>query len=563
MLFAAPLVLTILAAPSSADYEAKVLEIFDDKCTSCHDDSDDLNLTSIGHLTKRKGATGKPMVKPGDPGGSYLIDKLVEGSKIEGDLMPMGDDPLPKAELDAIKGWIASLAPAEPAAPAGPAPAPAEAAPAEPAGPTAADLEPKVQALFQQWCTVCHDVGADEVVLSGDLSHLLKEKDPATGKPLLVAGDVEASYLYTKVKGGPEMEGELMPMGDDPLSESDLALLREYIVALGAPPPGTGAAAGAVAPSASVDTGGSDIGGAPVAATDDGGDDDGPAKRDKPPFHGTFQHNLPTTAGLGKRKFEFRIDHRFGRVGTERGAFGLDAGVVMSVGFAYGITDGWDVMIRRSNSRKGYELGTKYIPIRQEAGYPVSFGGYTSLEVYRDYATNTANPVSGNFQAMLSRLWFDRWSTMLLVGYYLRTNHAANVTVDFGDGPVAAKDTRNSLGLGLASTVWLGERRRWGLDLEYHLPIPADALHYNGGRADPNGANIGSWSLGGSYSSGLHLFQIFLTNTREIHTNLYAPGGQTKNPFDDRGNFFLGFNLSRKWTIKGRGKRTRTTKEGR
>ncbi|MCA9657370.1 MAG: hypothetical protein KC486_03430 [Myxococcales bacterium] len=561
MLFAAPLVLTLLAAPSAADREAKVLEIFDDKCTSCHDDSDDLNLTSIGHLLKRKGATGKAMVAPGDPGGSYLIDKLVEGSKIEGDLMPMGDDPLPKAELDAVKAWIVSLAPAEPTTPA--ESAPAEAAPAEPTGPTAAELEPKVQALFEQWCTVCHDVGADEVVLSGDLSHLLKEKDAATGKPLLVAGDVEASYLYTKVKGGPEMKGELMPMGDEPLGEADLALLRDYIIALGAPEPVAGG--GAVTAGGGVDVGGGDTSGPVTTPVDDGDDDDEPAKRDKPPFHGTFQHNLPTTAGLGKRKFEFRIDHRFGRVGTERGAFGLDAGVVMSVGFAYGIMDGWDVMIRRSNSRKGYELGTKFIPIRQEAGYPVSFGGYTSLEYYRDYATNTANPVSGNFQAMVSRLWFQRWSTMLLVGYYMRTNHAANITVDFGDGngPVAAKDTRNTLGLGVASTVWLGKRRRWGVDLEYHLPIPSNKFYYNGGDADPNGSNIGSWSIGGSYSSGLHFFQVFLANTREIHTNLYAPGGQTKNPFENRGNFFLGFNLSRKWTIKaGKGRKSKKKKEG-
>jgi mono/diheme cytochrome c family protein len=539
MLATLPLVLT-LTAPAPAELESTVKAIFDDKCTSCHDEGDDLDLVNLGRLTEVKGATGAALVAPGDPEASYLVTKLVGGAGMEGDLMPMGDDPLPKAELDAVKQWIAALPSA------GDAGAGASETPA--AGADAAALEAELLALFDDRCNACHGEGADEVVLEGSLAHLTGVKG-ATGARMVVPGDVEASYLWTKVRGGAGMEGELMPMGDDPLSDAELALVRDYITALAGAPAGDRAEAGG---GATVEVGGVGAGGI-------GGDtgDDAPARRDKPPFHGTFQHNLPTTAGLGKRKFEFRIDHRFGRVGTERGAFGLDAGVVMSVGFAYGIMDGWDVLIRRSNSRKGYELGTKYIPVRQEAGFPVSFGGYASLEYLRDYDTNTANPVSGNFQAMLSRLWFDRWSTMLLVGYYLRTNHAANVTVDFGDGPVAATDTRNTLGLGLASTVWLGERRRWGLDLEYHLPIPADRLHYNGGRADPSGANIGSWSLGGSYSSGLHLFQIFLTNTREIHTNLYAPGGQTKNPFENRGNFFLGFNLSRKWTIKGRRNKNR------
>ena len=97
--------------------------------------------------------------------------------------------------------------------------------------------------------------------------------------------------------------------------------------------------------------------------------------------------------------------------------------------------------------------------------------------------------------------------------------------------------------------MWLGAKKRWGIDLEYHLPIPADVFFFRGGNADPNGSNIGSWSIGGSIKTGLHFFQIFITNTREIHTTLYAPGGQTKNPFTDRGNFFFGFNLSRKWGL--------------
>ncbi len=557
MLLSAPLVLTLFTSASAstpAELESTVQSIFEDKCTACHDEGDDLVLAgSLSPLLKLKGETGAPMVVPGKPNESYLVAKLL-GKDIEGDPMPMGDDPLPKAEFDAVKDWISSLAPAEEP----PSTAAAPAAPKVPAGPSSAEIEAKLLVLFDDKCNVCHDEGSDEVVLAGSLAHLTTTKG-ATGTPLIVAGDLEGSYLWTKLTEGSGMKGELMPMGDDALPDDELALVKEYVAALGReaqpppeeiPDPGDG---GDTATSP-------DVTAPPVEPQID----EAPKKRPTPPFHGTFQHNLPTTATLGKRRFEFRMDHRFGRIGTERGAFGLDAGVLASAGFAYGILDGWDVLLRRSNSRKGYELGTKYIALRQEKGAPLSLGGYASIEYYRDYKTNTANSVSGNFQAMISRLWFDRWSTMLLVGYYLRTNHAANITVDFDDGkgPVAAKDTRNSLNLGLASTVWLGQKRRWGVDLEYAFPIPAKVFHYNGDASDPNGSNIGSWSLGGSYSSGKHLFQIFFANTREIHTNLYAPGGQTKNPFEKRGNFFLGFNLSRKWTIKNRKKNRKKKKEG-
>jgi hypothetical protein len=111
--------------------------------------------------------------------------------------------------------------------------------------------------------------------------------------------------------------------------------------------------------------------------------------------------------------------------------------------------------------------------------------------------------------------------------------------------------------------VWLGKKKRWGIDVEYLFPIPAqgtpDMLYYRGGDADPAGTKIGAWSLGGSYAIGKHFFQVFVTNNREIHPNLAAPGGQTKNPFNTPGinpknplyeaNFFLGFNLGRRFSL--------------
>ena len=402
---------------------------------------------------------------------------------------------------------------------------------------------------------MCHSAGGDPadpgaLDLEASPASLIGRKSVVTGKALVVAGDPGSSYLIDKLFGTAAMKGDLMPQGMDPLSKEQLETISKWITALPKP-----AAGDATDPT--VDPTGP-VGGPVVPVT--------PTRREPKPFHGTDQIVLPTTSTLGKRVLQYRIDHRFGRIGTERGAFGLDAGVVMSMGMQYGILDGWDVRLRRGNSRKGWELGTKYVPVRQEAGMPVSFGVMGSVDFFRDF--DVANPWSGNLIAMLSRLWFQRWATMLTMGYHLRTDHNARPTVDYGDGagPVLVKDTRDTLTVGLATSVYLGKRKQWGLDLEWLLPIPAggtpDRFYYRGGDTDPNGSKIGAWGFGGSYTTGKHFFQVFFTNNREIHTNLAAAGGQSGNPFKTDGvdsknpfhkaNFFLGFNLGRAFTLGSR-----------
>jgi hypothetical protein len=402
-------------------------------------------------------------------------------------------------------------------------------------------LEAKVVEIFEDACTMCHDEGGDptdpgDLNLEVPLTSLIGQRSVVVDKPLVDPGNPGGSYLLDKMYGTPDMVGDLMPLGMDPLPPEELEVISQWIASLprdaDAPP------------------------------VDDTAPPKPPPQRDPKPFRGTEQIVLPTTTTLGKRTLQFRIDHRFGRIGTERGAFGLDAGAIMSIGMSYGILNGWDVRLRRTNARKGWELGTKYVPVRQEDGMPVSFGMYVSMDVFRDF--DVANRVSGNFMAMLSRLWFQRWSTMLTMSYHLPTNHNPRVFVELPDdgvdGPRLVQDRRGTMVMGLASSVWLGKRKQWGIDMEYFLPIPdgsePNVFYYRGGDADPGGSRIGSWALGGSYFTGKHLFQVFFTNNRQIHPNLAAPGGQSGNPFATEGqsginnlNFFLGFNLTRLWTF--------------
>ena len=85
-----------------------------------------------------------------------------------------------------------------------------------------------VQALFDESCTICHDSSA-ELNLE-DAGALVSLKSDATGKPLVVPGDANASYLYLKMIGAEGIEGESMPMGDDILPDDELAKVSGWIM---------------------------------------------------------------------------------------------------------------------------------------------------------------------------------------------------------------------------------------------------------------------------------------------------------------------------------------------
>lgn len=59
-------------------------------------------------------APGRVLVAPGDPAGSYLLDKLAGAAGIAGDRMPPGGGPgLSAGQLAAVRAWIAAGAPCE------------------------------------------------------------------------------------------------------------------------------------------------------------------------------------------------------------------------------------------------------------------------------------------------------------------------------------------------------------------------------------------------------------------------------------------------------------------
>jgi mono/diheme cytochrome c family protein len=440
------------------------------------------------------------------------------------------------------------------------------------AAPLASDQEAHVREIFESSCTMCHGAG-DPLNLADVTLSTLAAQTSSTGEPMLELGDPGGSYFYARLIDVEGSKGGLMPPGDEPLAAEQLEIIAAWIAA-GVPEDDDAVHAdGRDDSSASAETIESEepVAAEQAATVPDPAPPPGPERVPPPssdavvlpkrrlaqPFFGTHQINLQTTTTLGKKTLAYRVHHRFGRLGGvgDRSYLGLASGVVMSMGLEYGIIDGLDVLVRWTNAHLDWEAGVKYVPLRQETGSPVSLGAFASFEGLTDFPENAANRATGNFQLLLSRLWWEQWSTQLTVGYSLFTNHDPNVVLEFEEreGAWRALDQRGTLNVGLASTLWLGKRRRNGLDLEYLLPIPdggtPNSFYYNGGDANPDGAMGGSWSLGWSGRSGLHLFQVFATNTRNIHTNLVAPGGDTGNPFEPFGDFYLGFNMSRKWRL--------------
>ncbi|MCL4858013.1 MAG: hypothetical protein KJZ93_01350 [Caldilineaceae bacterium] len=89
-------------------YQEHVLPIFERHCAECHgadDPEEGLELTR--YRTAINGSIHGPVIVPGDPDNSYLVEQIVSGQ------MPKRGEPLSPAEIEIVIAWIAAGAPEE------------------------------------------------------------------------------------------------------------------------------------------------------------------------------------------------------------------------------------------------------------------------------------------------------------------------------------------------------------------------------------------------------------------------------------------------------------------
>lgn len=230
-------------------------------------------------------------VAPFDPDASFLLRKLEAPGPGEGSRMPQGAEPLSQADINFIRDWILEGAPGPetpgvPTAPTATATAtgvpatatasptasatasatatmPSNATPTAPATPPAGTATPvdspptatasptespsvtleQVQAeIFSPSCAVqfCHsgDFPAANLNLEDGQSFAeLVGVVPTTlaaanaGLLLVEPGNADDSFLYVKIVGPPSIAfGGRMPLLADPLSEEQIALVRDWIL---------------------------------------------------------------------------------------------------------------------------------------------------------------------------------------------------------------------------------------------------------------------------------------------------------------------------------------------
>jgi len=86
---------------ANVSFKDNVLPIFEQHCSKCHgDEKSEEGLKLIRYRTVMGGSQNGPVIVPGDPDNSYLVELVVSGK------MPKKGDPLTPAEIDIIKAWI-------------------------------------------------------------------------------------------------------------------------------------------------------------------------------------------------------------------------------------------------------------------------------------------------------------------------------------------------------------------------------------------------------------------------------------------------------------------------
>ena len=308
-------------------------------------------------------------------------------------------------------------------------------------------------------------------------------------------GAPDQSLLYLKLLA-PEQghyRGPRMPLSMDPLTEDQIALVRQWIesfpVELWGHPPAAEIASAATRT-----------------------------------FRDSTLANLPTPDGIGGGALEFRILHRFKSAASDaggQGLYGLDSGAWISFGLAYGFTDWLELGLRRTNLQRDYEGYLKGSLVRQrDGGAPLSLallGAYASARE----DTGVANRNRFAAQAILARRFGQALSAMLVPTWVTRTN---------------SQDDTDRRGTGAI-----------GVGIEWHLSskhsLTAEWVPQTSGVKAPYQAA----ALGYSIATARHVFQLMLTNVAGAHTDLYAPGGDL-DPRDNK--YRLGFNIGRTYSLR-------------
>jgi hypothetical protein len=251
-------------------------------------------------------------------------------------------------------------------------------------------------------------------------------------------------------------------------------------------------------------------------------------------FKGTQLINASTNETPGEGVLQFMMAHRFGSFNDDYlyNFFGLDNAQVR-MQLDYGVTDRLNIGIGRSSFLKVADGFVKYQLLQQQKGtktVPVSITLHSSAN-YRNarYTDGIDHDMSDRLsymhQAIIARKWNRKLSTLVspsvvhfnLVPTAQDPNTTAHITLG------ARYKISNRMALTGESTLL--SNREFSSGERYTTPF----------------------ALGVDIETGGHVFQLHISNTRAMN----GPYWMARNPYSaSNGGLFLGFNISRVFTVK-------------
>ena len=251
-------------------------------------------------------------------------------------------------------------------------------------------------------------------------------------------------------------------------------------------------------------------------------------------FKGTQLINASTNETPGEGVLQFVMAHRFGSFNDDYlyNFFGLDNAQVR-MQLDYGVTDRLNIGIGRSSFLKVADGFVKYQLLQQQKGtktVPVSITLHSSTNYRNARYTDgidhaTSDRLSYMHQAIIARKWNRKLSTLMspsvvhfnLVPTAQDPNTTAHITLG------ARYKISNRMALTGESTLL--SNREFSSGERYTTPF----------------------ALGVDIETGGHVFQLHISNTRAMN----GPYWMARNPYSaSNGGLFLGFNISRVFTVK-------------
>ncbi len=370
---------------------------------------------------------------------------------------------------------------------------------------TKSELEKQVVKIFEQNCARagCHSGSYPQqgLKLTPEAYFSTTINQPAKQKPSwmrIKPGEPDSSYLVQKILGTDKITGLRMPFGRDPLSESEISTIVEWIKGFSI-------------------------------------EDTTLKQKVQPlalmPFNGWKVVNIPTTRTIDAGRWLFLIGHRFfPDVSQGYDAFyGLDGSASIFLNLGYAVTNDLYLNLGRSNVQDNVEFDVRYGLKNQfdndklpfAAGLQASINWITEKRQDEDRLRSEAFKFSG--QLTLSHQIRDGFSVAVVPGLLFNPNSEED-----GEDPLFTMGTGGKVHL-YKSISLVGE---W-VPIVTGYTLTSTFGEFN---------RFDTWSGGIEIDVGGHVFQIIATNSAGLTTDQYMRGGD----LDIRdGDFRLGFNIFR------------------